>query len=94
MNKGDLIDAVAAEADMAKTDATDAVNAVFDSIKSTLGSGGTVSIAGFGSFVVRDRKARTGRNPKTGEPLQIPASKAAAFKAGKALKDAVNERAC
>ncbi len=90
MNKGDLIDAVAASADMAKTDATDAVNAVFDSIKSTLGNGGTVSIAGFGSFVVRDRKARTGRNPKTGEPLHIPASKAAAFKAGKALKDAVN----
>ncbi len=90
MNKGDLIDAVAADADMAKTNATDAVNAVFDSIKSTLGNGGTVSIAGFGSFVVRDRKARTGRNPKTGEPLHIPASKAAAFKAGKALKDAVN----
>ncbi|MFK8030815.1 MAG: HU family DNA-binding protein [Gammaproteobacteria bacterium] len=90
MNKGDLIDAVAGEADMSKTDATDAVNAVFDSIKSTLAGGGTVSIAGFGSFVVRDRKARTGRNPKTGEPLHIPASKAAAFKAGKALKDAVN----
>ncbi len=90
MNKGDLIDAVAAGTDMAKTDATNAVNAVFDSIKSTLGDGGTVSIAGFGSFVVRDRKARTGRNPKTGEPLHIPASKAAAFKAGKALKDAVN----
>ena len=90
MNKGDLIDAVAAEADMAKTDATSAVNAVFDSIKNALANGGTVSIAGFGSFVVRDRKARTGRNPKTGEPLHIPASKAAAFKAGKALKDAVN----
>ncbi|MEM7081320.1 MAG: HU family DNA-binding protein [Pseudomonadota bacterium] len=90
MNKGDLIDAVAASADMGKSDATDAVNAVFDSIKSTLADGGSVSIAGFGSFVVRDRKARTGRNPKTGEPLHIPASKAAAFKAGKALKDAVN----
>ncbi len=90
MNKGDLIDAVAAKADMAKTDATDAVNAVFDSIKGTMADGGSVSIAGFGSFVVRDRKARTGRNPKTGEPLHIPAAKAAAFKAGKALKDAVN----
>lgn len=90
MNKGDLIDAVAAEADLAKSDATDAVNAVFDSIKKALSDGGSVSIAGFGSFVVRDRKARTGRNPKTGEPLHIPASKAAAFKAGKALKDAVN----
>ncbi len=90
MNKGDLIDAVAAKTDMPKADATDAVNAVFDSIKSTLAEGGSVSIAGFGSFVVRDRKARTGRNPKTGEPLHIPASKAAAFKAGKALKDAVN----
>ncbi|NNF17228.1 MAG: HU family DNA-binding protein [Gammaproteobacteria bacterium] len=90
MNKGDLIDLVAAEADLAKTDASDAVNAVFDGIKKTLGNGDSVSIAGFGSFVVRDRKARTGRNPKTGEPLHIPASKAAAFKAGKALKDAVN----
>ena len=90
MNKGDLIDAVATAADMSKTEAGDAVNAVFDSIKKALSDGGSVSIAGFGSFVVRDRKARMGRNPKTGEPLPIPASRAAAFKAGKALKDAVN----
>ena len=90
MNKGDLTSSVASAAGISKAQAADAVNAVFDSIKSTLADGGTVSIAGFGSFVVRDRKARTGRNPKTGEPLQIPASKAAAFKAGKALKDAVN----
>ncbi len=90
MNKGDIVDALAEHMDITKSSATDAVNMVFDTIKKSLAGGDSVSVAGFGTFVVKDRKARTGRNPKTGEPIQIAASKAPTFKAGKALKDAVN----
>jgi DNA-binding protein HU-beta len=90
MNKGELIEAVAAAADLSKSDATKAVDAVVDSITRTLQKGDQVSIVGFGTFSVKDRAARTGRNPATGETIQIAASRAPGFKAGKALKDAVN----
>ena len=90
MNKAELIDAVSGTTGLQKADATRAVDAVFDSITAALKSGDSVSLLGFGTFVVKSRAARTGRNPRTNEPIQIAASKAPAFKAGKALKDAVN----
>ena len=90
MNKAELTDAVAARANISKSDAGDAVDAVFDSIASALANGESVSLIGFGTFSVSNRAARTGRNPRTGETIQIAASRAAKFKAGKALKDAVN----
>jgi DNA-binding protein HU-beta len=90
MNKADLIDAVAEAADLSKAQAGRAVEALVDAVTGALKGGDQVSIVGFGSFVVRQREARKGRNPKTGAEIQIPASKAPAFKAGKALKDAVN----
>jgi len=90
MNKADLIDAVADAADLSKAQAGRAVEALVDAVTGALKSGDQVSIVGFGSFLVRQREARKGRNPKTGETIDIAASKAPAFKAGKALKDAVN----
>jgi DNA-binding protein HU-beta len=90
MNKAELIDAVASSADLSKASATEAVDAVVDTITASLRKGDSVTLVGFGTFEVRDRAARTGRNPQTGEEIQIKASKAPAFKAGKALKDAVN----
>ena len=90
MNKAELIDAVAAEADLSKADAGRAVDAVVDSITKALGKGGQVSIVGFGTFGVKHRSARSGRNPRTGETIKIAASNVPGFKAGKALKDAVN----
>lgn len=90
MNKAELIDAVASSADLSKADATRAVDAVVDNITESLRNGDAVTLVGFGTFEVRDRAARSGRNPQTGETIQIKASKAPAFKAGKALKDAVN----
>ena len=90
MNKGELIEAVAAAADLTKADATKAVEAVVDSITRALQKGEQVSVVGFGSFAVKSRAARQGRNPKTGETIHIPASRVPGFKAGKALKDAVN----
>jgi len=90
MNKAELIDAVASSTDLSKADATRAVDAVIDSITDTLRGGDSVTLVGFGTFEVRSRAARTGRNPQTGETIQIKASKAPAFKAGKAFKDAVN----
>ncbi|GEN49852.1 HU family DNA-binding protein [Alkalibacterium pelagium] len=88
-NKAELIEKVAASADLTKKDATAAVEAVFETIKDSLAEGEKVQVIGFGNFEVRDRAARKGRNPQTGEEIQIPASKVPAFKAGKALKDAV-----
>ena len=88
-NKAELIEKVAATADLTKKDATAAVEAVFETIKDSLAEGEKVQVIGFGNFEVRDRAARKGRNPQTGEVIQIPASKVPAFKAGKALKDAV-----
>ena len=90
MNKAELIDAVAAEANLSKADAGRAVDAVVDSISSALGKGQQVSVVGFGTFSVKHRAARAGRNPRTGETIQIAASNVPGFKAGKALKDAVN----
>ena len=90
MNKSDLIDAVASEADVSKAEAARVVDAVIDSITRALKKGDTVTLVGFGTFQVRERAARSGRNPKTGETIKIDASKNPAFKAGKALKDAVN----
>ncbi len=90
MNKGDLIEKVVEETNLSKADATRAVDAVLSAISGSLASGESVALTGFGTFEVRSRAARTGRNPKTGETLQIAASKAPGFKPGKALKDAVN----
>ena len=90
MNKGELIDAVAASAGLSRADSTKAVDAVLDNVTQTLSGGDSVSLVGFGTFSVKQRAARTGRNPRTGEPSQIKASKVPGFKAGKALKDAVN----
>jgi len=90
MNKGDLIDAVAEATGLSKADSTKAVDAVVNSITATLKQGDQVSLVGFGTFSVKHRAARAGRNPRTGETIQIAASNAPGFKAGKALKDAVN----
>jgi DNA-binding protein HU-beta len=90
MNKTELIDAIADGAQLSKTDAGRALEATIAAITQALKQGDTVSVIGFGSFTVRARAARTGRNPKTGEELSIAASKMPVFKAGKALKDAVN----
>jgi len=90
MNKSELIDAVADKADLSKADASKAVDAFMDSVAGALKQGDEVTLVGFGTFTVRDRAARTGRNPRTGETIQIPASKMPGFKAGKALKDSVN----
>lgn len=90
MNKNDLVEAVASEANLSKADAGRAVDAMVSAITGALKQGDTVSVLGFGTFTVRARAARTGRNPRTGEEISIAASKNPAFKAGKALKDAVN----
>jgi DNA-binding protein HU-beta len=90
MNKAELIDAVASSADLSRADATRAVDAVIDTITETLRKGDSVTLVGFGTFEVRARAARAGRNPQTGETIQIKASNTPAFKAGKAFKDAVN----
>lgn len=89
MNKTDLINQVAEAAELSKKDATKAVEAVFDAIQNTLANGDKVQLIGFGNFEVRERSARKGRNPQTGEEIEIAASKVPAFKPGKALKDAV-----
>ena len=90
MNKNDLISSVAGDSGLSKADATKAVDAVFDSITGALKRGDDVRLVGFGTFSVAQRKATTGRNPRTGEAIQIPASKQPKFKAGKGLKEAVN----
>lgn len=89
MNKTELIAAVAEKAELSKKNAEVAVAAVIDSIVDSLKKGDKVSLLGFGTFEVRDRAARTGKNPQTGATIKIPASKVPAFKAGKALKDSV-----
>ena len=89
MNKNELIAAVASEADLSKADATRAVDAVFESITAALKAGDEVRLVGVGTFVVSERAASTGRNPRTGEAIDIAASKQPKFKAGKGLKDAV-----
>ena len=89
MNKTDLINAVSDSAKLTKKEAGLAVDAVFESIQKSLSNGEKVQLIGFGNFEVRERAARKGRNPQTGDEIEIPASKVPAFKAGKALKDAV-----
>jgi len=90
VNKTELVAEVAKKADISKEAAALAVDATFDNITAALRSGDTVRIVGFGNFQVAQRKASTGRNPRTGEEIHIPASRVPKFKAGKALKDAVN----
>ncbi len=90
MNKNELITAVAEKAGISKKDSEAAVNAVVDAITDALKKGDKVQIVGFGAFEVKTRAARTGRNPSSGEPVEIPACKVPTFKAGKPLKDAVN----
>jgi len=91
MNKAELINHVAVEADLTKSQSGDVVEAILSGITSTLADGGAVSLVGFGTFSVSARAARTARNPRTGEPIEVAASNAPRFKAGKALKDAVKQ---
>ncbi|MBT3563986.1 MAG: HU family DNA-binding protein [Gammaproteobacteria bacterium] len=90
MNKQELIENIAESADITKAAAGRALDSMIDSVSGALKEGDSVVLVGFGTFTVRDRAARTGRNPQTGEEIQIAAAKVPAFKAGKALKDAVN----
>ncbi|MCY4531738.1 MAG: HU family DNA-binding protein [Gammaproteobacteria bacterium] len=90
MNKQELIENIAASVDITKADAGRALDSVIDSITDSLRKGDSVALVGFGTFSVRSRAARTGRNPQTGESIQIAAAQVPAFKAGKALRDAVN----
>ncbi len=89
MNKSELIDAIASGAELSKADAARALDATTTAIAKTLKSGDKVSLIGFGTFMVKSRAARKGRNPQTGEEIQIKASKSAGFKAGKALNDSI-----
>lgn len=91
MNKTNLIDTVAVKANLKKAEAKAAVEAVFAALQEALVAGDKVALTGFGTFEVKTREAREGRNPATGDAMTIPASKAPVFKAGKALKDAVNQ---
>lgn len=91
MNKAELIEYVAKKADLTKADAQKAVDSVFSGITATLKKGQDARFVGFGTFSVAKRAATTGRNPRTGEPIKIPASKQPKFKAGKELKEAVNK---
>ncbi len=90
VNKSELVEAIAGSADISKAAAGRALDAITDSIAAALKEGDQVALVGFGTFMVKDRAARTGRNPQTGEPIDIPAAKIPSFKAGKALKEAVN----
>jgi len=90
VNKSELIDAVAAGADISKAAAGRALDAMIEAVANALKNGDQVNLVGFGTFAVRERAARSGRNPRTGETITIKAAKNPSFKAGKALKDAVN----
>ena len=90
MNKGDFIHAVSDAAGLSKVDSGKAVEAFIEVVKKALKKGDSVALVGFGTFIVRKRAARTGRNPRTGQQIKIKASKNPSFKAGKALKDAIN----
>lgn len=92
MNKSELVEAMAKKAEMSKKDTEKALKAFEEVVTDELANNGKVQLVGFGTFEVSERTAREGRNPQTGETMQIPASKAPKFKAGKALKDAVNGR--
>lgn len=90
MNKSELIDAIAESVDISKAAAGRALDAVISSVTGALKNGEQVVLVGFGTFSVKERAARTGRNPQTGDPIEIAAARIPGFKAGKALKDAVN----
>ena len=90
MNKSELIDAIATDSGLSKADAGRALDGFTSAVTSALKDGGSVSMVGFGTFAVKHREARAGRNPRTGDTIQIAASNNPSFKAGKALKDAVN----
>lgn len=90
MKKSELVEAISVSAELSKADAGRALDAFVDAVTKALKGGDSVTLVGFGTFAVRKRAARTGRNPKTKEPMKIKASQSPAFKAGKALKDAVN----
>ena len=90
MNKAELIDAVAEDSDLTKASAARALDSAIENITNALRGGDSVTLVGFGTFTVRQREARMGRNPRTGEAIQIKASRVPGFKAGKALKDALN----
>ena len=90
MNKSEMVEAIAKQADLPKTKAEAALKAFIETTKKTLKKGGEVQLIGFGTFCVAKRSARTGRNPQTGETIEIAAAKAPKFRAGKSLKDAVN----
>ncbi|MBQ4869507.1 HU family DNA-binding protein [Priestia megaterium] len=89
MNKTELVDAVATKSELTKQDSKKAVDALFETISNTLAQEEKIQLVGFGTFEIRERAERTGRNPQTGEEMTIPASKAPAFKPGKELKEAV-----
>jgi len=89
MNKAELLEAIAAKGDMTKKDADIALNAVIEALKDALAAGEKVQLVGFGTFGVKEKAASTGRNPQTGETIEIPARKVPTFAAGKALKDAI-----
>ncbi|QGX38952.1 HU family DNA-binding protein [Permianibacter aggregans] len=91
MNKTELVDAIAVGADISKASAARALDAVLDAVTDALRKGDQVALVGFGTFAVKERAARTGRNPQTGQEIKIAAAKVPGFKPGKALKDAVNE---
>ena len=91
MTKADLVERVAKDADLTKKDAEQLVEIVFDSIVASLNEGQKIELRGFGSFRVRQRNARSGRNPKTGAPVEIPAKRVAYFKPGKELKELINK---
>ncbi len=91
MNKNELVEAVADKIGGTKADSSRAIEAIFDVISDELKDGGEVRLVNFGTFLVAERKATTGRNPRTGEPMQIPASTQAKFRPGKVLKEAVND---
>ncbi|OHV08860.1 HU family DNA-binding protein [Kushneria phosphatilytica] len=90
MRKPELAAAIAAQADLSKDKAGQVLNAILEEISSSVARGEDVTLIGFGSFTVRERAARTGKNPQTGQTLEIPASRTVAFKPGKALKDSIN----
>lgn len=90
MNKGELVTKIAEGSDLSKASAARALDSLINSVTEELANGGDVALVGFGTYKVNDRAARTGRNPQTGAAIQIAAAKVPAFKAGKALKDAVN----
>jgi len=91
MNKSELINAIAEQANLSKVDAGRSLDALIKTIETTLKAGNSIALVGFGTFAVKNREERTGRNPQTGQEITIAASRVPSFKPGKALKDAVNE---